>query len=63
MAGVQFGWSMPVGNGDIDRSAYLRANTTLNGGTMQSGSNEISTIRLRNYNPVLLRISIFARYN
>ncbi|GCE09673.1 LLM class flavin-dependent oxidoreductase [Dictyobacter aurantiacus] len=26
MAGVQFGWSMPVGNGDIDRSAYLRAN-------------------------------------
>ncbi|GCE23875.1 LLM class flavin-dependent oxidoreductase [Dictyobacter kobayashii] len=25
MAGVQFGWSMPVGNGNIDRDAYLRA--------------------------------------
>jgi alkanesulfonate monooxygenase SsuD/methylene tetrahydromethanopterin reductase-like flavin-dependent oxidoreductase (luciferase family) len=24
---IQFGWSMPVGNGDIDRNAYLRAYT------------------------------------
>lgn len=30
---------------------------------MQTISNEISTIRLRKYNPALLRISIFARYN
>ncbi|GCF11386.1 LLM class flavin-dependent oxidoreductase [Dictyobacter arantiisoli] len=26
MTGVQFGWSMPVGNGNIERNAYLKAN-------------------------------------